>query len=450
MANHSETMDSETIRRQLNLDLVHQHSIPSVWNRVKLDTFPENFVVLGFVPGDQFYRRLFVQGIGGSSGLAGALQMFQPDEVQYSGIRVSVLDANNKGYVSPRFILLRWIGKSCNEKQRRHLDEDLQFLKKYFRDAHVFVEAKDIAETLDGEEDPIVIEQNRRLVLEQMVTTALFEVEPTIRDHILDFSNCGSVEECSHYVDPPNLANTDPASSELNDPQIGLTEAMAAAGAAKEGEFPPENGTKVAHDDQVPLGMEGMLSDAEISEGLQNPVVMSVLQGIMTGNFDSSSMIEAMRHPDVHRVLSKLYIKMKDECAYEKKDLQDISSASMYNSSHGRKTSTSSCSSTTVPKQNACNEESSSLDDDTIDKDKYHHAEIGNVEEFKVLMDRLQLSHEVQILKAESAHQEALQASQHRLQRRLAERKARKVDSESLPLPMPPIETTRKKKITPP
>ena len=219
---------------------------------------------------------------------------------------------------------------------------------------------------------------------------------------------------------------------------------MAAAGAAKEGQFPPEISTK------VPPGMEDMFSDADISEGLQNPVVMSVLQGIMTGNFDSSSMIEAMKHPDVRRVLSKLYMKMKDERAYEKKDLQDISSASMYNSSHGRKTSTSSCSFTTVPKQIACSKESSPLDDDAMEKDKSHHAGIGNVEEFKVLMDRLQLSHEVEILKAESAHQQALQASQHRLQRRLAERKARKVDSKSLPLPIPPVEETRGGGATPP
>ena len=385
--------------RQLNFDFVHQHSIPGVWNKIKLSTFPENFVVLGFVPSDSRQERLFVQGIGGPKGLGDALRMFQSNEVQFCCFRVTVMISNatradgddvTHAGTSPRFVLMRWIGINCTPKQRQALENDLASVRDYFHGVDVIVPVTDLPENEDGDEKPEITEKRRRMRLEKMTEEALYASEPELRDSAIDFTNRFDVHDCTHYDDDQDAAaaaaefdmgcaNTTPASD--------LPSAVAAASAAKGSDG-----------DQ----MESLLSDSEIADGLSDPGVMAVLQGLTTGNFDATSMAQAMKNPYVERILTKVYN------ALQEKEEKPVSQ-----SDREVRIETRSC--------------------DFLKNDEREGGAKEGEEEsaaakdhLELVLSRLQLTHAIDSLKAEASRKEAQKASQDRLQERLANRKARK------------------------
>ena len=416
----------------INLDLVHQHSIPSVWNKVKLDTFPENFVVLGYVPGDSRREMLFVQGIGGPVGLSDGLRMFQIDEVQYCGFRVTVTFPSSEGAASsadedtgvaqatPRFVLLRWIGRRCSEVQRENLESDFRFMQSYFKGVHAVVHAADVVENENYDEDPMLTEQRRRITLERMAVEALCAAEPRLRTARIDFSNRGDVEECTHYDDFGESSDA----KQQQVPAPDFATAVSAAGAAKEeAERSAGNGETVQ---TISEDLRAMLSDPEIAEGLQDPTVMSVLQGLMTGNFDATSMTQAMQNPRVERVMTRLFQFVQDD--------ESSAPAAVGQVDGGRELTSAPGNSEIGPKY-AEDKSATKRSEDVLSR---NHLEL--------MLSRLQLAHTIDSLKAEVARKEAQRESQDRLQVRLANRRARRLSarqaekeaSSTEPVPSPP------------
>ena len=54
--------DSSAFEKVINFSAVHQSMIPGAWNRILMDTWPENFIVIGFSPGSDV--NVVVESIG--------------------------------------------------------------------------------------------------------------------------------------------------------------------------------------------------------------------------------------------------------------------------------------------------------------------------------------------------------------------------------------------------
>jgi hypothetical protein len=199
---------------QLDLKLVHQKAIPSIWNQIKYDTFPCNYVTIGFVPGSTKDLQVENEGMGG---LYDVLPTLRSDSVQYCGFRVSRQLAVDHDYSSkeselpanhteskvggaklltPSFVFLRWVGTDTSHLQRASLEEDLDFLKGYFSEATSVVCVSE--DTLcEGDVEtavPHLVEQTLRKTLAEAGAVGEEEV-----DVEYDFRNLNTVKVCTHY-----------------------------------------------------------------------------------------------------------------------------------------------------------------------------------------------------------------------------------------------------------
>ena len=216
-------MAEASTERVLELKLVHQRAIPSLWNQIKLETFPCNWLVLGFVEGSTTDLQVLGEGPGG---LLDAVTYIRSDQVQYLGFRVS-----RSGASKPALVLLRWVGNHTSSLQCKHLDADIEFLKGYFQDATnvICVHQEDLAHGCDELENDLV-----EFVAEVLQTCG---IEDGSGDGALDFRNSSAVHECTHYnTKEPGFEDSDGMDTDALFNAMKAFEAEEAAAKEKEGQ----------------------------------------------------------------------------------------------------------------------------------------------------------------------------------------------------------------------
>ena len=70
-----------------DLSAVHRQMIPGIWNRIRMNTFPECWAVIDFAEGSRTVAELRAYGEGG---LHNVVRYLRADAVQFCGFRVAV------------------------------------------------------------------------------------------------------------------------------------------------------------------------------------------------------------------------------------------------------------------------------------------------------------------------------------------------------------------------
>ncbi len=200
----------------IDLTPVHQRLMPGIWSRLRLDTFPENWLVLRVMPGAtgdtagmkgipagappgvpqahlERYGRGGLQQV--AELLAAADSVENETSVRYAACRVSILSTEGLG--GSVFVWLSWFGTAVSLGDRAHvLERDRRILRDYFTSATEL--QVDSPATQPATMDAATLYQ----FLSDATTTAL-HVKLGLNCEI-DFKNAGCVAECTHYQDDRN------------------------------------------------------------------------------------------------------------------------------------------------------------------------------------------------------------------------------------------------------
>lgn len=212
-----------------DLSLVHRAMIPGVWNRVRMGTFPENWVVLGFDPDLQeaaraergSHTQVMLEAYG-HGGLPNVIRHLRADALQFCGFRVSMagsaeepepeeeagpvhgglkmeegdewlLPGGERGIVG-KYVFMMWVGEEASAFTRKQAAAQLLFFRDYFHHADVeLVVAPPPGVPLDGKElQALIGAQLAEGLASKGFASAPEEVE-------LDFSNRDAPKTCTHY-----------------------------------------------------------------------------------------------------------------------------------------------------------------------------------------------------------------------------------------------------------
>ena len=224
-----------------DLSLVHRAMIPGIWNRVRMGTFPENWLVLGFDPDSQAAigatRGSTTQAVlesYGQGGLQNVVRHLRSDAVQFCGFRVSVARTDEpppepepplqppsegeasatRGGLDPatledewlipggagivgKYVFLAWVGEEASEATRRQASAQLLFFRDYFHHADVeLVVAPPPGVPLDGKELHALIAAQ---LVEGLRRTKGGGSASAADDLEIDFTNRDAPSVCTHY-----------------------------------------------------------------------------------------------------------------------------------------------------------------------------------------------------------------------------------------------------------
>jgi hypothetical protein len=186
---------------ECNLDAVHRMIIPGLWSRIKMETFPETWVVLGLEEGSTTHWKVARAGGGPGSGLRDVVRHLPSDRAQFCGFRVGFADGSPGEWVH-----LCWIGEAASDETRAHALAHVAFMEKYFSDARAVLmydatEAtalKALLAMCDIAGDDGAAE--RRRVIEREVADLIApELGFSVGSDALDFGNHDITSECVHY-----------------------------------------------------------------------------------------------------------------------------------------------------------------------------------------------------------------------------------------------------------
>lgn len=236
--------DENSPRKVRNFDMslipdlshIHRSMIPGVWNRVRMSTFPENWLVIGFEEGSSTMALLESYGQGG---LGNVIRHLQPDAVQFCGFRVSVAGAvalpepepepqtgvresfpetdwivPGNQHVTGKYVFMCWVGEECTAEKRRQASAQLMFFRDFFHNSNVeLVVAPPPGVALNGHELHALIaaQLTEGLKAEKLKLSAADAGLPLPRqkqqqpaedeeDEIaIDFTNRDAPTVCTHY-----------------------------------------------------------------------------------------------------------------------------------------------------------------------------------------------------------------------------------------------------------
>ena len=251
----------------LDLSLVHQKAIPGLWNQVRFNTFPCNWMVIGHLPGDA-RDKMVLQGEG-PGGVKDAARYLRDDEVQYAGFRVSItLNAEiiqDDVFDAPEdiFVLLRWVGKHTTAQQRANVDEEMDFMKTYFHSHHIDialldheVNTSDITERVTS-----LTSHLKQFVMSHVVTKA--DSSTQARACQFDFDNASHVSMCTHYDTLESFETAEGQNSAMT--HDALFNAMSEMQKVGDEEVPYYQEAKERYDDIFAEAKDGATTNATMS-----------------------------------------------------------------------------------------------------------------------------------------------------------------------------------------
>ena len=197
-----------------DLSPVHAQLIPGAWSRVCLETFSENWFVIGARAGSK--SQLEIQAYG-SGGLGNALRYLRQDEVQYAGLRVTGLNTDAVPATTPYFVAIVWLGAEAGDELRTRVPFQQPAVMEYFQGAAAVAEVD--GEGFEGQLGSGALEA----ALKDQLAASLGH------DGALDFANLGQAEETTHY---DALRQDDEAAAEEAGAEAGDADAVNSLAAA--------------------------------------------------------------------------------------------------------------------------------------------------------------------------------------------------------------------------